>query len=306
MLYHHFCNCDILVVKCNIKLIWKAGIVVYVLGSFLKESILYNEDLAKKLINEITSQNLSQIEESDLRFGYGYYKPALFLECQTHDDERIYLAVQEVYESTMETITTSEFLLKDKQDEGFAKEILVCINFAKDSNSEEFIEKKLYDEKLVFSLNIFNYQKEESILKEFCLLVQDPLDEEIMNSSYDIIKEIAYRTSVKMNKNQTLVDNLEGGFRDRVSAMNREKDKNNLLFNKAVELYCKSNYDKEFVADLFSEYEGEDFFYYLDLFKKDYETTKKLLEAGVEKDVIIDDLDMNKLIFCYAKEKLKG
>ena len=33
---------------------------------------------------------------------------------------------------------------------------------------------------------------------------------------------------------------------------------------------------------------------------------RRLLEVGVEKNVIIDALDMNKLIFRYAKEKLRG
>jgi hypothetical protein len=270
---------------------------MYVVGSFLKESILYDLNLTKNLIREITSQNIYKYQESNLEFGYGYYKPVVFLECQNYNNEEIYLAFQEVYESTMETITISEFLLKNNQDKNFVKEILVCINYSKGNKSKEFIEKKVYDKKIVFTLNIFNYPKEESVLKDFCLLIQNPLDESILDSNYDMIKDLAFRISVKMNKNKMLVDALEKGFRDRANEMVRSENRSNILFNKAVEMYCKSDYTKEFICDIFSEYEGEEFTYYLDLFKKEYEKTIKLLEAGVEKDIIIDDLKINRLIF---------
>ncbi|PRX16914.1 hypothetical protein BX659_1611 [Orenia metallireducens] len=130
---------------------------MYVVGSLLKQAIFENKELTKKLIKEITNEDISKMKESDLKFGYGYYKPVLFLECENDNNKNIYLTFQEIYEPVMMKGTIAEFLMKENKSKIFNKEIVICFNFDKsENNSVELIERKSYDRKVVFTTNIFN------------------------------------------------------------------------------------------------------------------------------------------------------
>ncbi|PRX16172.1 hypothetical protein BX659_1763 [Orenia metallireducens] len=137
-------------------------------------------------------------------------------------------------------------------------------------------------------------------------MIQEPLDERVLNSNYEIIKNIAFKISAEMNKDKMKLLDLEKGFRDRKNIMGVKRNRENALFNKAVELYCKTGYSKEFLYDLFKVFSKEDFNYYLGLFKQDYENALKLLEKGVEKKLIIDDFNISELIFYFAEESFKN
>lgn len=113
---------------CSRKGIKERESIMMVTGFLLRQILETNYDLVKKLIEETIREEISEINQSQNKFGYNYSRPVSFFECIKINGEKIFIAIQEVYEGIMRKESIIEFLT-NKSCEKYNREILINFNY---------------------------------------------------------------------------------------------------------------------------------------------------------------------------------
>lgn len=276
-----------------------------VTGFLLREILKTNSDLLKKLIEEIIRGEISEINESENKFGYNYSRPVSFFEYIEINGEKVFIAIQEVYEEIMRKETIIEFLT-NKSCEKYYREILINFNYFEDcATSKELIQKIQLCDKEIYNINIHNITKQDSILEEFCIFIYENFDPRISKTEYKEISNAITETAKQISneKNKWSIFDLEKAYRDRRSIMQEYKTKENRLNMLALEMYVKAKFERKFILGFFDELDKDILDENLIFWKGKYELTKELLSKGIAKDDIINNYGIQELFIYLAQSK---
>lgn len=274
-----------------------------VTGFLLRQILETNYDLVKKLIEETIREEISEINQSQNKFGYNYSRPVSFFECIKINGEKIFIAIQEVYEGIMRKESIIEFLT-NKSCEKYNREILINFNYFEDcATSQELIQEVQLCGKEIYNINIHNIIKQDTILEEFCIFIYENFDPRIIKTKYKEISNAITETAKQISneKNKWSIFDLEKAYRDRRSIMHEYKTKENRLNILALEMYIKAEFEREFILNFFDELDRDILDENLIFWKRKYELTKELLSKGTSKDDIINNYRIQELFIYLAQ-----
>ena len=274
-----------------------------VTGFLLRQVLETNSNLVKKLIEEVIREKISEINESENKFGYNYSRPVSFFECTTINGDKVFIAIQEVYEEIMRKETIIQFL-NNKSCKKYNREILINFNYFEDcSTSQELIHAIQLCGKEIYNININNIIKRDSILEEFCIFIYENFDSRIIQTKHKEISNAIAETAKQISneKNKWSIFDLEKAYRDRRSIMHEYKTKENRLNILALEMYVKAEFEREFILNFFDELDKDILDENLIFWKRKYELTKELLSKGISKDNIINNYGIQELFIYLAQ-----
>lgn len=274
-----------------------------IVGSVLRKVLNENPKLLHDLLEEILDVKILKINESKIKFGYNYYRPILFLEIETSVEESIYLAIQDTYEPTAAKITIVEMIEEIKI--ALPRKLIIFNFFKGNQYSENIIDKERYFDIDIFYVNTLNWKMENSLLNEFCIMVNNPSDMRILDFENIFLKDIAYKSILEVENDKNLKWNIEKSYRDRISIMSDEESVNNLYFNRALTLKVLYSYDLEELHDFFKVLEKEEFIRLITISFEKVKIFLELLRKGLNKWEIYDIFGKREFIMYLAEECIK-
>ncbi|MZK49868.1 hypothetical protein [Clostridium beijerinckii] len=274
-----------------------------VTGFLLRQVLETNSNLVKKLIEEVIREEILEINESENKFGYNYSRPVSFFDCVEINGDKVFVAIQEVYEGIMRKETILEFLT-NKSCEKYNREILINFNYFEDcATSQELIQEIQLCGKKIYNINIHNIIKQDTILEEFCIFIYENFDPRIIQTKNKEISNAIAETAKQISneKNKWSIFDLEKTYRDRRSIMHEYKIRENRLNILALEMYVKAEFKREFILNFFDELDKDILNENLIFWKGKYELTKQLLSKGISKNDIINNYGIQELFIYLAQ-----